>query len=284
MCGAHFIHVSSACCVLLDSLRLSLLLFAFHLLSHLPFHSPDHLHLPCGGQEPCALLRMRTLAPKPRTILSHIKPYLKYGAVIVNHDDVVPPPIFEVTLETLVSDRDNNATSIFFSHVAGTSLESCEFLIPSVSNNRCVPSIQQFACATYFPNGARGCTPGNASTCRRLCRSGCQEMVMRVSSVCTSAQYPHSKAGLTRSVEMRHLRSTLGVERSLARHHPHSCYARDLFFSSGVMVRGFGVRGPLPQSLVLVAVSMQGGTNDHLIPEWRDYPISCPSPFTFPGP
>ena len=39
--------MSSACCVLLDSLRLSLLLFAFHLLSHLPFHSPDHLHLPC---------------------------------------------------------------------------------------------------------------------------------------------------------------------------------------------------------------------------------------------
>ena len=41
-------HVSSACCVLLDSLRLSLLLFT---VSHLPFHSPDlplHLHLPCG--------------------------------------------------------------------------------------------------------------------------------------------------------------------------------------------------------------------------------------------
>ena len=51
-----------SCCVLLDSLRLSLVLFAFHFLSHLPFHSPDHLHLPCGGQEPCALSRMRTLA------------------------------------------------------------------------------------------------------------------------------------------------------------------------------------------------------------------------------
>ena len=52
-----------SCCVLLDFLRLSLLLFAFHLLSHLPFHSPDHLLLPRGRQEPCALLRMRTLAP-----------------------------------------------------------------------------------------------------------------------------------------------------------------------------------------------------------------------------
>ena len=59
VCSAHFIHVSSACCVLLDSPRLSLLIFASHLLSHLPFHSPDHLHLPRGRQEPCALLQMR---------------------------------------------------------------------------------------------------------------------------------------------------------------------------------------------------------------------------------
>ena len=69
---ANFIHVSSACCVLLDSLRLSLPLFAFHLLFHLPFHSPDHLHLPCGGQEPCALLRMRSHALLARTILSQV--------------------------------------------------------------------------------------------------------------------------------------------------------------------------------------------------------------------
>ena len=47
--------------------------FAVHLLSRLPFHSPDHLHLPCGGQEPCALSRMRTLAPLPKTTLSHTR-------------------------------------------------------------------------------------------------------------------------------------------------------------------------------------------------------------------
>ena len=63
-----------SCCVLLDSPRLSLLLFAFHLLSHLPFHFPDHLHLhlPCGRQEPCAPLRLRTLAPLPSTTLSQV--------------------------------------------------------------------------------------------------------------------------------------------------------------------------------------------------------------------
>ena len=37
VCGAHFMHVSSACCVLLACSRLSLLLFAVHLLSHLLF-------------------------------------------------------------------------------------------------------------------------------------------------------------------------------------------------------------------------------------------------------
>ena len=61
-----FTHV--VCCLILyDSL------FAFHLLSHLPFHSTDHLHLPCGGQEPCALLRMRTLASWPRSILTSLE-------------------------------------------------------------------------------------------------------------------------------------------------------------------------------------------------------------------
>ena len=78
----HPVLMRSWCCVLLDSLRLSLLLFAFHLLSHLPFHSPDHLHLPCGGQEPCALLRMRTLASWPRTILWHASQFLQ---VIFRH-------------------------------------------------------------------------------------------------------------------------------------------------------------------------------------------------------
>ena len=48
------------------------LLFAFHPLSHLPFHSPDHLHIPCGGQEPSALLLMRSHAPLPSTTLSQV--------------------------------------------------------------------------------------------------------------------------------------------------------------------------------------------------------------------
>ena len=61
-----------SCCVVLDSLRLSLLLFVFQLLSHLPFHCPDRRHLPCGGQEPCALRRVRTLASWQRTILSQV--------------------------------------------------------------------------------------------------------------------------------------------------------------------------------------------------------------------
>ena len=71
-CVAHFIsshpcaHV--ACCLILSNL----LLFAFRFLSHLPFHSPDHLLLPRGRQEPCALLLTRSQALWPRTILSQL--------------------------------------------------------------------------------------------------------------------------------------------------------------------------------------------------------------------
>ena len=69
MCGAHFIHVSSSCAHVVCWLILydSFLLFAFHL----PFHSHDH-RLPCGRQEPCALLRMRTVASWPRTVFSQV--------------------------------------------------------------------------------------------------------------------------------------------------------------------------------------------------------------------
>ena len=60
-------------CVCFDSLRLlHFPLFAVHLLSYRPvFPSGHQLHLPrCGGQIPCALQLMRTLAPLPSTTLS----------------------------------------------------------------------------------------------------------------------------------------------------------------------------------------------------------------------
>ena len=61
-------------CVCSDSLRLlHFPLFALHLLSYHPVLPPAHpRHLPrCGGQIPCALSLMRTLAPLPSTTLSH---------------------------------------------------------------------------------------------------------------------------------------------------------------------------------------------------------------------
>ena len=58
-----------------DSLRLlHFPLFAVHLLSNRPVFPPGHqLHLPrCGGQVPCALQLMRTLALLPSTTLSQV--------------------------------------------------------------------------------------------------------------------------------------------------------------------------------------------------------------------
>ena len=63
-----------SCCVF-DSLRLlHFPLFAVYLLSYHPVFSPVHqLHLPrCGGQIPCALQLMRTLALLPSTTLSQV--------------------------------------------------------------------------------------------------------------------------------------------------------------------------------------------------------------------
>ena len=58
-----------SCCVF-DSLRLlHFLLLAVYLLSYRPVFPPGHQLLPprCGGQIPCALQLMRTLAPLPST-------------------------------------------------------------------------------------------------------------------------------------------------------------------------------------------------------------------------
>ena len=64
----HPIHALLLCVAWFSPTFYSLL----SIFSHLPFHSPDHLHLPCGGQEPCAPLIMRSQALWPRTILSQV--------------------------------------------------------------------------------------------------------------------------------------------------------------------------------------------------------------------
>ena len=75
-CAHHIPCVISmrSCCVF-DSLRLlHFPLSAHHLLSYHPVLPPGHqLHLPrCGGQIPCALQLMRTLALLPSTTLSQV--------------------------------------------------------------------------------------------------------------------------------------------------------------------------------------------------------------------
>ena len=62
-----------SCCVFVSP-RLSLPLLAVYLLSYRPVHLPySQLLLPrCGGQIPCALSLMRTLAPLPSTTLSQV--------------------------------------------------------------------------------------------------------------------------------------------------------------------------------------------------------------------
>ena len=67
---SYMCHLHVVCCLILYDSPFYSLLSIFSLI--FLFHSPDHLHLPCGGQEPCALLRMRTLASWPRTILSQV--------------------------------------------------------------------------------------------------------------------------------------------------------------------------------------------------------------------
>ena len=73
-CAPHISCVISmrSCCVF-DSLRLlHFPLLAVYLPSYRPVFPPGHqLHLPrCGGQIPCALQLMKTLAPLPSTTLS----------------------------------------------------------------------------------------------------------------------------------------------------------------------------------------------------------------------
>ena len=68
--GVSHLHALMLCVYSLRLLHFPL--FAVYLLSYRPVFPPGHqLHLPrCGGQIPCALSLMRTLAPLPSATLS----------------------------------------------------------------------------------------------------------------------------------------------------------------------------------------------------------------------
>jgi len=219
-----------------------------------------------------------------------VKPYLKFCADVVDYDIAVPPANSEVTLETLVVDQDNNASSMFFYHLAGMSLEAWEFKNASESNNKCVQSIQEIACNTYFPKGAEGCTPGTASTYLRPCKSVCQEMIRSCDVDCcdesVQCMFNHTVSLLEGETVTQ--RGYVDADAPSAictgsAAKPSASPSALLFFlglpllgplSSGVMqvVQGFGRRGLLSLSLLVVVISLQGCSNEHVIPEWRDYP------------
>ena len=94
-----------SCCVFDSLRRLHSLLFAVCLLSYrLIFPFRLQLLLPrCGGQIPCALLVMRTLAPLPSTTLSHLPQWSRLLIRIkdfVNESDFTP---FSVPLPCTVA-------------------------------------------------------------------------------------------------------------------------------------------------------------------------------------
>ena len=75
-------------CYVFDSPRLSLPHLAVHFLSYRLVHLPSlQFLLPrCGGQIPCALPLMRTLAPLPSTTLSHnLDSYIQIKYIDTKH-------------------------------------------------------------------------------------------------------------------------------------------------------------------------------------------------------
>ena len=94
---AHHIPcvISMRSCFVFDSFRLlQFSLFAVYLLSYRPVFPPSHqLHLPrCGGQIPCALQLMRTLALLPSTTLSQVlSPTTTTSHRLLNRTSRSPP-------------------------------------------------------------------------------------------------------------------------------------------------------------------------------------------------
>ena len=143
-------HVSSSC-VCSDSLRLlHFPLFAHHLLTyHLVLPSARQLHLPrCGGQIPCALSLMRTLALLPSTTLSQVindyhiteatEPYIQESSVEngspndVEYDDATIGKVLSSPLFTQEGEDAASRRRAYHSQEEG--LSSC--LSSSVSHDR----------------------------------------------------------------------------------------------------------------------------------------------------
>ena len=162
-CALHISCVifMRSCCAF-DSLRfLHFPLFAVYLLSYRPVFVPGHqLHLPrCGGQIPCALQLMRTLAPLPSTTLSPVmspttttsrrllnrtsrNPQVRTGPRMTS-STMTSPSAFSLTSPLFTQGREDDATRrrAYHSHDEGlSSSQSSSF----VGHRTGRPVVEQF--------------------------------------------------------------------------------------------------------------------------------------------
>mmetsp|Transcript_11190 Transcript_11190/g.20372 ORF Transcript_11190/g.20372 Transcript_11190/m.20372 type:complete len:492 (-) Transcript_11190:3-1478(-) len=111
--------------------------------------------------------------------LSKVSPSLSFCSGAVNYDPSLPVADSGVapTVDALVMQQDNAASTAFFYHMAGMGLDAWDYPLPEHADNECVRSIWRMTCFTYFPRIEMGCQEGMQSPYLRPCQSSCQNYI-----------------------------------------------------------------------------------------------------------
>jgi len=106
--------------------------------------------------------------------LSVAKRYMQFCRNAVKYDIAVPNPHSATTLEAVVTEQDNAASTMYFYHLAGLNIDAWDHNAPDTSNEKCIRSIWLMVCNTYFPKAQAGCKSGEPTGYQRPCRNVCE--------------------------------------------------------------------------------------------------------------
>mmetsp|Transcript_51837 Transcript_51837/g.95856 ORF Transcript_51837/g.95856 Transcript_51837/m.95856 type:complete len:254 (-) Transcript_51837:47-808(-) len=110
----------------------------------------------------------------------YASPHMDFCKGIVNYMiGVKSPSEGNRTVRSVIMEADQAAASAYFYHLNAMGIEAWEHVKPddSFEDGKCVRSVQDMVCATFFPRARTGCKMGQATNYMRPCRATCDRYV-----------------------------------------------------------------------------------------------------------
>lgn len=132
--------------------------------------------------------------------LREVRPHLRFCRAAVDYDPALPDPAVQngghgASFETVISENDDAAVTMFMYHLAGMGIDGWEYPKPEFADD-CVRSVWKMVCYSYFPRAENGVSDGQPSQYMRPCRSSCDNYVRACNVECcdesVQCEFEHS--------------------------------------------------------------------------------------------